>query len=273
MPHDHPRRRPGRQHAAPARRSGQRAGTVVRVQALGVRRRCRGWLLRAVQPTPQPLPVMAWARAYGLIRDPGSEPYTVCLIGPRPRVRPWVRDDHQPGRPGDHRHPHYRRRRACRAAADRWVPPPVQGHRDRCRACRPSCSPPPRHCPSGTRSPSDSGPPGDGRLKGDPAMTTVTIWHNTARDGEGRLAGMLDGYQPGDPVVRVFAYQADLAGRTPEEIAEEAFASATATSATRTARTWPAATTSASCGRCPCLEGERVAAGRVAGCQLLCCPR
>lgn len=112
-----------------------------------------------------------------------------------------------------------------------------------------------------------------GRLNGDPAMTTVTIWHNTARDGEGRLAGMLDGYQPDDPVVRVFAYQAGLARRTPEEIAEEAFASATATPATRTARTWPAATTSASCGRCPSLEGERVAAGRGAGCQPLCCPR
>jgi hypothetical protein len=35
---------------------------------------------------------------------------------------------------------------------------------------------------------------------------TVTIWHNAARDGEGRLAGMLDGYQPSDPSVRVFVY-------------------------------------------------------------------
>ena len=34
---------------------------------------------------------------------------------------------------------------------------------------------------------------------------------------------MLDGYQPGDPVVRVFAYQADP-GRPAEEIADEAFA-------------------------------------------------
>ena len=34
---------------------------------------------------------------------------------------------------------------------------------------------------------------------------------------------MLDGYQPGDPVVRVFAYQASP-GRAAEEIAEEAFA-------------------------------------------------
>jgi hypothetical protein len=34
---------------------------------------------------------------------------------------------------------------------------------------------------------------------------------------------MLDGYQPGDPVIRVFAYQASP-GRSAEEIAEEAFA-------------------------------------------------
>ena len=34
---------------------------------------------------------------------------------------------------------------------------------------------------------------------------------------------MLDGYQPGDPMVRVFAYQADPAGRSPEAIADEAF--------------------------------------------------
>ena len=34
---------------------------------------------------------------------------------------------------------------------------------------------------------------------------------------------MLDGYQPGDPVVAVFTYQADPAGRTAEEIADEAF--------------------------------------------------
>jgi hypothetical protein len=34
---------------------------------------------------------------------------------------------------------------------------------------------------------------------------------------------MLDGYHPGDPVVRVFAYQA-RPGRPAEEIAEEAFA-------------------------------------------------
>jgi hypothetical protein len=27
---------------------------------------------------------MAWARAYGLIRDPGSDPHAVCLIGPGP---------------------------------------------------------------------------------------------------------------------------------------------------------------------------------------------
>ncbi len=55
-------------------------------------------------------------------------------------------------------------------------------------------------------------------------MITVTVFHNVARDGHGRPAGMLDGYQPSDPVVRVFTYQADPAGRDPEQIAEDAFA-------------------------------------------------
>ena len=54
-------------------------------------------------------------------------------------------------------------------------------------------------------------------------MITVIIWHSAARDHEGRPTRMLEGYQPGDPVVRVFAYRADP-GRSPEEIAEEAFA-------------------------------------------------
>ena len=55
-------------------------------------------------------------------------------------------------------------------------------------------------------------------------MITLTIWHNVATDAQGRHAGMLDGYQPGNPMVLVFAYQADPAGRSPEAIAEEAFA-------------------------------------------------
>jgi len=54
-------------------------------------------------------------------------------------------------------------------------------------------------------------------------MITATIWHNAARDDEGRHTGMLDGYQPGDPMVRVFTYQADPGGST-QEIAKEAFA-------------------------------------------------
>ena len=54
-------------------------------------------------------------------------------------------------------------------------------------------------------------------------MITVSVWHNVATDAQGRHTGMLDGYQPGNPMVRVFAYQADPAGRSPEAIAEEAF--------------------------------------------------
>ena len=75
----------------------------------------------------------------------------------------------------------------------------------------------------GTPAPGVPAPPGGAAQPG-PARITLTIWHNVAHDGEGRHSAMLDGYQPGDPVVRVFAYQADPAGRSPEEIADEAFA-------------------------------------------------
>jgi len=46
------------------------------------------WLLRAAPRPPQPLPVMDWARAYGLTRDPGSGPHTISLIGPGPGFDP-----------------------------------------------------------------------------------------------------------------------------------------------------------------------------------------
>ena len=65
--------------------------------------------------------------------------------------------------------------------------------------------------------------PPSGAAAPGPAKITVTIWHNVAFDDQGRHTAMLDGYQPGDPVVRVFAYQADP-GRSAEEIADEAFA-------------------------------------------------
>jgi hypothetical protein len=65
------------------------------------------------------------------------------------------------------------------------------------------------------------GPPGGAAEPGS-ATITVTIWHNVALDGQGRHLAMLDGYQSGDPVVAVFAYQADP-GRPAEEIADEAF--------------------------------------------------
>lgn len=54
-------------------------------------------------------------------------------------------------------------------------------------------------------------------------MITITVFHNVARDGDGRPTGMLDGYQPGDPVVAVFTYQADPAGRPAEQVHDEAF--------------------------------------------------
>lgn len=54
-------------------------------------------------------------------------------------------------------------------------------------------------------------------------MITVTIWHNVSDDEQDGHHAMLDGYRPGDPVVRVFTYQADPAG-SPEAVAEDAFA-------------------------------------------------
>jgi hypothetical protein len=53
---------------------------------------------------------------------------------------------------------------------------------------------------------------------------TVSIWHNVARDQAGRHTAPLDGFTPGDPMVRVFTYQALPCGRPPEAIAEDAFA-------------------------------------------------
>jgi hypothetical protein len=74
----------------------------------------------------------------------------------------------------------------------------------------------------GAPAPGPPAPPGGAAQPG-PAGITVTIWHNVAFDAHGRPTAMLDGYQPGDPMVRVFAYQASP-GRPAEEIAEEAFA-------------------------------------------------
>ena len=53
---------------------------------------------------------------------------------------------------------------------------------------------------------------------------TVSIWHNVARDRAGRHTAPLDGFTPGDPMVRVFTCQATPRGRPPEAIAEDAFA-------------------------------------------------
>jgi hypothetical protein len=81
----------------------------------------------------------------------------------------------------------------------------------------------PREMPDGSPAGDAGGAPAPGRpaLPG-PGTITVTLWHNVAFDGQGRHTAMLDGYQPGDSVVRVFAYQTD-SGRPAEEVAEEAF--------------------------------------------------
>jgi hypothetical protein len=53
---------------------------------------------------------------------------------------------------------------------------------------------------------------------------TISIWHNVARDAQGRHTGFLDGFTPGDEMVKVFTYEMESAGRSVEEIAEQAFA-------------------------------------------------
>ena len=129
VPREHPPRQPGRQRAAPVPR--RQAAAVVHAAALGVRRHLRR---RAAARRAAP------ARA-----DPGRSLGARLRAGPRPRQRaarrlpdrprpglqPRVRHDHRPRRAGHPRHPGRPQRRAGRAAADRRLPPPVQGRRDR----------------------------------------------------------------------------------------------------------------------------------------------
>ena len=56
-------------------------------------------LLRAAPRPPVPIPVAAWARAYGLARDPGSGRHAVSLIGPGPDFSPQYAMTTDPGEP------------------------------------------------------------------------------------------------------------------------------------------------------------------------------
>jgi hypothetical protein len=56
-------------------------------------------LLRAAPRPPVPIPVEAWARAYGLIRDPGSGRHAISLIGPGPDFDPGYAMTTDPGEP------------------------------------------------------------------------------------------------------------------------------------------------------------------------------
>ena len=58
-----------------------------------------GVLLRAAPRPPVPIPVAAWARAYGLTRDPGSGRYAISLIGPGPDFSPEYAMTTDPGEP------------------------------------------------------------------------------------------------------------------------------------------------------------------------------
>ena len=118
---------PGRQHAAPAPAAGKpQQWFTLRPWLFDVT--AAAVLLRAAPRPPQPLPVAAWARAYGLAPDPGSGPHAVSLIGPGPDFSPeyaMSTDLDEPVIIASIA----ARRRAGRAAADRRLPPPVQGRR------------------------------------------------------------------------------------------------------------------------------------------------
>ena len=46
------------------------------------------WVLRAAPRPARPMPVMAWARAYGLLPGQDAAPGTIRLIGPGPDFDP-----------------------------------------------------------------------------------------------------------------------------------------------------------------------------------------
>ena len=58
-----------------------------------------GVLLRAAPRPPRMIPVAAWARAYGLARDPGSGRHAISLIGPGPDFSPEYAMTTDPGEP------------------------------------------------------------------------------------------------------------------------------------------------------------------------------
>jgi hypothetical protein len=58
-----------------------------------------GVLLRAAPRPPVPVPVDAWARAYGLARDPAIGRHAISLIGPGPDFSPDYAMTTNPGEP------------------------------------------------------------------------------------------------------------------------------------------------------------------------------
>jgi hypothetical protein len=121
-------------------------------------------LLRAAPCLPRMIPVTAWARAYGLARDPRSGRHAISLIGPGPDFSPQYAMTTNPDEPvilatlsgpgGESAGP------LLIDGCHRLYKAAVTGR----RKSRPSCSPPPRPCSSAaTRSSARSArrsPPG-----------------------------------------------------------------------------------------------------------------
>jgi hypothetical protein len=220
---------------------------------------------RAAPRPPRPMPILPWARAYGLTLDPGSGPRSVSLIGPGPGFDPGYAmttdlDDPViiasvtvPGEPPalliDGCHRLYKAARLGRE----HLPSLVLTRR--------------RPCPSAARQSSRpaTAPPGGKPAEGRPSHDydhRHDLAQRRPRPGRPayRHAGGLPARRSASSPTRPTP-----PGACPRRSRKRRSApSAMTTPATPTARTWPAAITSASCGRCPSPESHRVAAGRVA---------
>ncbi len=138
-----------------------------------------GVLLRAAPRPPVPIPVEAWARAYGLDREPGSGRHAISLIGPGPDFSPQYAMTTNPDEPVI----------LATLAGPGGEPMPLLI--DGCHRLHKAAVTGRADIPAWVlttaetlliRSDAVLGRPG-GR-GGGPTMSTVCVWHNVAHDAE-----------------------------------------------------------------------------------------
>jgi hypothetical protein len=179
-----------------------------------------GVLLRAAPRPPRMIPVAAWARAYGLVGDPGSGRHAISLIGPGPDFSPEYAMTTNPEEP-------VILATLTGPSGEPAGPLLIDGCHRLYKAARLGREQQPSFVLTAAetlaiRRDAVLGPAG--RRSGGPAMVTVTVCHNVAADAQGRHIAMLDGYRPGHPHGPRLHLTGRPAGRSPEVIAEEAFA-------------------------------------------------